>query len=313
MHNRMFRKSKQAMSYEFKQDSALDKNIRQIATEQVALAHSRLINPPGGDVHKGIHEARKCMKRLRGLVRMARPALGKEIYQQENVHFRDAGRSLSTVRDAQALLESFDMLEEIYGRQVEFARMSPLRHKISERRERLVHSKLDLQQCVNEVAAKLEHSIASVENWPLANASADELARGLQREYRRARKGWKRAQRQHDPDTLHDWRKRTKYLRYHFQLLKDVDKPWAGSWHKDFKQLSDVLGDHHDLDVLRGVLDQMEDTVISPVAESEFRVLLRQQQDVLYNQALQMGKALLQSKPKKMRRRVSKRLALVEN
>jgi CHAD domain-containing protein len=244
---------------------------------------------------------------------MARPALGKEIYQQENAHFRDAGRSLSTVRDAQALMESFDMLEEVYGRQVEFARMSPLRHKISERRERLVHSELDLQQCVTEVAGKLEHSLTSVENWPLAEVSADKLARGLQRVYRRARNGWKRAQRQHDPDTLHDWRKRTKYLRYHFQLLKGVDKPWAAYWHKGFKQLSNILGDHHDLDVLRGVLDQMEDTVISPVAESEFRILLRQQQDVLYNEALQIGKALLQSKPKQMRRHVSKRLALVEN
>jgi CHAD domain-containing protein len=300
------------MSYQFRQGSSLHNNIRHIAAEQVAFARKCLINPPEGDVHAGIHEARKCFKRLRGLVRMARPALGKKTYQYENTRFRDAGRSLSTVRDAQALIESFDLLQEAYGRQVEFARMSPLRLKISERRARVVHSDLDLQQSVNEVAAKLEHSIASIDNWPLAKVSADELAHGLQRVFRRARKGWKRSQRQHDPDTLHDWRKHTKYLRYHFQLLKGVDKPWAGSWHKGFKQLSDILGEHHDLDVLRSTLDQMEDTVISPVAESEFRVLLRQQQDALYREALKQGKVLLQCKPKQMRLRVSKRLALVE-
>jgi CHAD domain-containing protein len=300
------------MSYRFEQESTLCENISQIAAEQVDLARNQLLNPPDNDVHEGIHEARKCFKRLRGLVRMARPALGEESYQRENTRFRDTARSLSTARDAQALIESFDLLEEAFGRQVNFSRMLPLRLKLSERRERVVDSREGLQENVDDVVATLDNAATALEHWPLENASTKELASGLHKVYRRARKGWKRVLNEHDPERLHDWRKRAKYLRYHFQLLKGVDRHWAGRWHRGFKRLSDILGDHHDLEVLRKELDQTETNVISAVAESEFRVLLRQHQDALYHEALQLGEVLLKNKPKEMRKHVSRRLGQIK-
>jgi CHAD domain-containing protein len=110
---------------------------------------------------------------------------------------------------------------------------------------------------------------------------------------------------------LHDWRKRAKYLRYHFQLLKGVDKKWASHWHKGFKKLSELLGDHHDLEVLRQYLDSVDAGIMSPAAECEFRTLLRERQDTLYHQALQLGETLLHKKPKKVARRVKRRLELI--
>lgn len=300
------------MSYRFEIDCTLSENIRQIAAEQIAVARIQLVEPPGNDVHEGIHEARKCFKRLRGLVRMARPALGKECYHRENVRFRDAGRSLSTARDAQALIESYDMLEGVFGRRVDFSRMSPLRIGLSEKLERVAGYRQDLQQDIDDVVAMLDDAAAAAGAWPLENVKSEELARGLQKVYRRARKGWKGALHEHDPDRLHDWRKRAKYLRYHFQLLKGVDKHWASHWHKGFKRLSDLLGDHHDLEVLREDLDQMKTDVISAVAESEFRVLLRQHQDALYLEAMNLGEDLLKSKPKGMRKHVNRRLGQIK-
>ena len=51
-------------------------------------------------------------------------------------------------------------------------------------------------------------------------------------------------------ETLHDWRKRVKYTWYHVRLLRNaapsVLKPLVGRFH----DLSDVLGDDHDLAVL---------------------------------------------------------------
>jgi CHAD domain-containing protein len=204
------------------------------------------------------------------------------------------------------------MLEQDYGLRVNFARMSPLRQKLSEQREHVAQDQSDLQTRIEDIVVALDDSTADIANWQLENATAGDLARGMQRVYRRARKGWKRAQQTHDPDLLHDWRKRNKYLRYHFQLLKGLDKDWASSCHKGFKELSNLLGDHHDLEVLRGVLDEMDQNVLDPVAESEFRILLREKQDALYREALQWGDALLKRKPKQMRKRVSKLLDLVE-
>jgi CHAD domain-containing protein len=135
----------------------------------------------------------------------------------------------------------------------------------------------------------------------------------MKKVYRRARKGWKRARSQHDPVILHDWRKRAKYLRYHFQLLKGVDNKWADNWHRGFKQLSNLLGEHHDLEVLRQYLDSLDAGVMSPAAECEFRMLLHERQDALYHQALQLGETLLHKKPKKIARRVNGRLQQIDS
>ncbi|MGD2096871.1 MAG: CHAD domain-containing protein [Desulfobacterales bacterium] len=292
----------------FKSKCRIPDNIRQIAVQQVLMARNYLTDPPGDDIHAGNHEARKCFKRLRGLLRMARPALGKKLYRRQNICFRDAARLLSAARDAQALVETLDMLEDTYGLQVNFDRMHSLRTILSEQRERLSREQSNLDEHINDVVDTLEESISSIDDWPLADAGSEDLARGVQRVYRRACKGWKLALKKQNPTEMHDWRKRVKYLRYQFQLLKGVDKDWASYWHKGYKKLSNLLGDHHDLVVLREKLDDMDKTGLDPVAECEFRSLLRDMQDSLYQDAVESGAALLKKKPKKFRKKIQKRL-----
>lgn len=300
------------MSYQFESNNSLQKNLKQIAAEQINFASKHLHDPPGGDENTGIHEARKCFKRLRGLVRMARPALGKKRYRQQNTRFRDAARTLSAVRDAQALLESYEMLEQAYGSQVTFARMTALQHKLVERRDHMVNSAEVSKGRIDAVVDELDSAASGgIERGAAAGVTAVQLAAGVQRVYRRARKGWKRVQTKHDPVKLHDWRKRAKYLRYHFQLLKGVDKKWASQRHKGFKKLSDLLGDHHDLEVLRQYLDNFDTRAMKPVAECEFRILLREKQDTLYREALRLGRDLLHKKPKKAVSAVRRRLEQV--
>ncbi|MEJ2310520.1 MAG: CHAD domain-containing protein [Gammaproteobacteria bacterium] len=296
------------MNFRFESRTSAADNIRRVACEQIALARDNLSDPPDDDVHNGIHEARKSFKRLRGLLRMARPALGKARYKRENVRFRDAGRALSAARDAQALVESVDMLEKAYGLQVDFTRMRPLRDRLTAHREELEKETSDLENHVREVLSMLDEAYREVENWPLADVGCGDLARGVKRVYKRASKGWKQALKRQDPVEMHDWRKRAKYLRYHFQMFKGLDSDRAAPWHQGFKELSDLLGDHHDLKVLCDVLDDMGDTGLDPVAECEFRVLLREQQDALYRDARELGTKLFDDKPGKMRKRVQDKL-----
>ena len=131
------------MKFSFKPGCRISDNIRRIAAQQVLLARKYLTDSPGGDIHKGHHEARKCFKRLRGLLRMARPALGKKLYRRENICFRDAARLLSAARDAQALVETFDQLEKTYGLRVNSERMRALRIGLSDRRERMLRDRQD--------------------------------------------------------------------------------------------------------------------------------------------------------------------------
>ena len=59
-----------------------------------------------------VHEARKDLKKLRSLLRLARPALGSELYRRENERFRDLGRALSETRDAEVKLQTLAGLRD---------------------------------------------------------------------------------------------------------------------------------------------------------------------------------------------------------
>ena len=296
------------MTFRLEPTRSIPENVVQVATEQVSTARGHLAQPPDDDLHEGIHEARKCFKRLRGLLRLVRPALGKARYKRENVRFRDLGRALSAVRDAQALVETHDMLGEAFGRRVDWRRFQPLRHVLEARAASLAEDRNGLDGRVEEAVNVLDQAAVEIPAWPLEGASPDDLAKGLRRTYRRARKGYRRALARHDPAELHEWRKRAKYLRYHHQLLRDLGGKGTRSRHHGFRELSDLLGDHHDLEVLRTFIDR-ESSGLDPVAEAELRVLMRQLQDALYRESLELGAAWLDEKPGRARARARQLLA----
>ena len=51
----------------------------------------------------GVHAARKRLKKIRGVLCLVRPELA-EWYRVENVRYRDVGRDLSQIRDAQVMI-----------------------------------------------------------------------------------------------------------------------------------------------------------------------------------------------------------------
>jgi CHAD domain-containing protein len=50
---------------------------------------------------------------------------------------------------------------------------------------------------------------------------------------------------------FHQWRKRAKYHRYHLRLLQDAWPPVVRAHRRQANELTDLLGDDHDLAVLR--------------------------------------------------------------
>lgn len=283
-------------------------NLRQVAAAELDAARSALAALPGDDPHDGIHAARKAIKRLRALLRLARPVLGKPLYRRENVRLRDAARRLSAVRDARALIDTFDTLAAHYAKRIDFSRMLPLRTALAADLVSVTLRRDQLSTSVAEVVDELEATAAAMAAWPLDDAAPKALARGLGRTHRRARKEWRQACEVHDPETLHAWRKRAKYLRHMYELMDGLKDAEAADHAAAFHALGDVLGEHHDLEVLRARLDALSGNPLDAVAESELRVVLRERQDALYAQALELGAPLLSTKPKKVRRFVREML-----
>ena len=96
-----------AAEYRIQADEKLEAAVRRIAHEQVEQAIAQLRGIDTHNAQGSIHQCRKHIKKLRGLLRMVRPSMGRA-YRPANNTFRDAARLLSPYRDAHALLATFD-------------------------------------------------------------------------------------------------------------------------------------------------------------------------------------------------------------
>src|SRR5579862_839216 len=98
--------------YHWKPDEDLSKGAQRIVGEQLEcaiwqLAENRAL------LDDAVHDSRKAVKKIRSAMRLIQTILGRK-YDEENAALRKIGRSLSPLRDAQALIEIFDDLDSKY-------------------------------------------------------------------------------------------------------------------------------------------------------------------------------------------------------
>ena len=242
------------MSYRLHAQETVEDGLRRIAAEQLQRALSGF---DGGalDRHAAVHEARKCCKRLRGLLRLARNGLGGKVYRAENASLRDAARRLSGLRDAEALIETYDELDAHFGGGIDRRSIAPVRRALTARRQRLADQDATFERRVSAFRADLEAALRRVPSWGLANDEFAALAAGLTRSYKRGRKAMATAYASPSPKRFHEWRKRVKYHRYHLELLQELWPRQLKARRSEVKRLGGMLGDDHDLAVLRAVLE----------------------------------------------------------
>ncbi len=233
------------MSYSFKaSDTSLTAGLRRIAASQLETALEELADPGLPRAEK-IHQVRKRYKKLRGLVRLVRP--GFDGYDRENAAFRDAARKLSEVRDATSSMETVAQLKTRFEEHVGPKVFDQVQKRLAARRDRLDDK--EIAKHIDEVRKGLTRAARRAESWKVKCKAEDVLADGLAKTYTRAVKALKVARKTHEPDDFHEWRKRVKYHWYHLRLLKDVWPEAMAMRVEAAAQLSDALGDHHDMAV----------------------------------------------------------------
>ena len=283
------------MPYRFKRKEEVPKSIVRIVSEQTGRAAEALGRASVDDIHEAVHDARKRFKKTRSVLRLMRGELGDDIYRRENDWFRYAGRRLAGARDAEAMIETYDKLAERYPLVTDCAPLTRLREALVRRRERIVEERQDLTDIARDLAARLEEVPDRTENWPLKTDGFDAFAPGLERMYRRGRKAFHKACRDPGDERFHDWRKRVKDSWYHARLLRRTWPAVLEAQVDELKRLSDLLGDDHDLAVLRATLLEEKDYLGagSPI----LACLAAQRQQELRDEVRELGHRLYAAKP----------------
>jgi len=233
-------------SYRIDPGAPVPGEIRRVACGRIDHALDELRGNSDSSRAESVHEARKDMKKLRALLRLMRGELGDEVYAHENACFRDTARQLSGVRDADVMILTLADLERRYGELPGAARR--LRPALVAHRFRV--SAGSMRPGVQTAIDTLVEARARVEHWPLYTDGFEAFEEGLWRSYRRGRKAYRRAQEEPSPEHMHEWRKRVKDLWYHVSLLQEAWRPVMSALADEAHELSDRLGDEHDVSVL---------------------------------------------------------------
>lgn len=289
------------MAYRLKRKESVLRGVRRIVAEQAAGAVLELTGT-GADLREGIHNARKSLKKCRGLLRLVRDAMGEKRYKKENQWFREAKNRLSPSRDAEAIIETFDKLARRYPAVGRCETLAWLREGLVQRRDLVDHGEQELEQAAQETAELLLEVETRIGKWTLSKGGFDAVEPGLKRTYRRGRRAMYWAYRRPSDENFHEWRKRVKDHWYQSRLLSNVWPEMMLPRTAELKRLSDLLGDDHDLAVLRHSL-----TKDSRGLEGDVDTLLclaQRRQNELRAEAKNLGACLYAETPKCLTRKI---------
>lgn len=242
------------VAYRLHLDEPLSDGVRRIAAEQLDRAAAAL-DDPVLDRDVAVHRARQGVKRLRALLRLARPALGKH-YAEENARYRDAAHLLSSARDAAVAVQTYDAVLDHFRGEAARRTYAPIRRALVGRRRALTNGQAAPPPQLDAFRAALDRGRLAIPAWSLRADGFDALAGGLRRTYRDGRAAMAAAYRKPSEEGFHEWRKHVKHHAYHALLLRDVWAPVVRARGREAERLGEVLGAEHDLAVLALVLDE---------------------------------------------------------
>jgi CHAD domain-containing protein len=240
------------MSYRFlPADASVPIAVRRIATSQLDNA-LRALSSADPDAPVTIHGVRKSVKKLRGLIRLARP--GFRDYDTENAALRAVGQSLAHLRDSDVMRQTLaDLADGTDAFPAMAAALSA--HAAATRDPGETHrATTSAREALAAIASRVPH-------WRIRGRDFDTPARALARSHDRAQAALAALSDPPTPDELHDWRKRAKDVQYQLQLIEPFWPSVIGLRMREMDRLTELLGLHNDLSVL---LDRAAVTSLPP-------------------------------------------------
>jgi CYTH domain-containing protein/CHAD domain-containing protein len=273
------------------------REARRVVSERLTEAISILEDleeADSGDIERAVHHVRKRCKEVRAVARLVRSSIGGE-FNRINLRVREAADTLAPVRDAHAVLATFDQLRAASGQRddADLARV----------RAGLAHTADAATQTVHGGDARIEHArtllVAArkrVKRWECGDGFAP-LEAGIEDTYRRGRKALRRARIEPSDEHVHEWRKSVKHLWYQTRLIEQAAPSALQPLIASLDDLAEALGDDHDLVVLVERLTADPDRFGGKRSVKRARRLARLQQDDLRRRGFRLGATIYAETP----------------
>jgi hypothetical protein len=281
------------MSYRLDPALPMSEALRRVGLAELEIAHSSL--SAATDRHVGVHSARKCFKRLRSLLLLARPGMPEPVFNDLTTRVAIVGKGLAAARDAQALLDAVDKLELNTEPGDGEGPIQSVRGWLHRRRraaeENLKHN------TASEALPRLLELRPAFAGLAVYPDDFTPVTKGLERAYRATRKTFKAAIDTGEAEELHEWRKGVQHHWRHMQLLAPCWPSELTARADAARSLSQLLGDDHDIAMLCHLVSTPTMTFGSPEETDAFMKRCRRRHKALRKEAKIKGQRLFVEKP----------------
>ena len=281
------------MAYRFKIAETPERALRRIGLEQLERALRALsAADTAGSV---IHETRKCLKRLRALLRLVRPGLDEGVFHNENARYREIAALLSPARDAQILVETLIKLEP-FAAAADAAELAAFTAHIDQMQvPDAVSERADM---IAAARSKLNAAKSAMSKLDIAGSDFGCVEQGLRASYRKGLERFRCAYCEGTDEAFHDWRKSVQLHWRHMALLSRAWPDMFSARVEAARQLSHSLGDSQDLSVLVVQVETLPAGVLPKSGAGRLVRLARKRQQHLRASAEPRGAQIFSLPPK---------------
>lgn len=295
------RSKKPEATYHWKAQDSVSKGARRIVREQLQLAIWQL-SKNTAHLDEAVHEARKSIKKIRSALRLVESILGPE-YREAKDGLRDASGKLSPLRDAQALIQTFDELNGKYRDKLGGRSLVSVRDGLVSHEKQLAEN-FRHKRVAGSALKSLRDVAAHMDQWHPVKVDFSVVSKAFADSIRRNRKACDHAYHDPQPDAFHEWRKRLKDLRYHLTLLRKAWPLVLDGYLEGVKDLEQRLGDHQNLTVLRDTILKSPGQFGKEADISALFKIVEEHQQQLRTDSKSLAARLYAEKPKEWRRRL---------
>lgn len=210
--------------------------IRRLLLQEMEAALGKLQSKKGASKEE-IHLFRKHCKRLRALLRLARPVLGGD-FEKEQRLIRDLAREVSGARDYAVMAETLQLLNVASPGEV-----------------RQVQESITHKPDIGKLRKKLEKAILRMKKRRFSRLDGKALWWAFSMTLKRMHGEWKQICRKPSDHTFHNLRRWANYYRHQLAVLELAKPKKTERILKRFAKLIEAIGKAHDLQVLRENLD----------------------------------------------------------
>lgn len=292
--------SRSERRYRLRDGETVAAGIRRVARGQVADSSDALARAADREeLGEAVHSTRKAIKRVRTTLRLSRDAIGESAYRRETARLKAIAAGLAGVRDAQVLMETLAKLEEGAGGARWVAATERLQARLRDEHDRAATRLAGDGDAAVAARQALEDARARTTAWTFAREDFGAVQPGLRRIYRQGRRRMRAAQADPTAENLHHARKRVKDLWHATQLLRPAAPKRMKRFAREAHELADLLGDHHDLSVLRAYVEQHPQTIADTASRDALLAALDERRDEVARRALKLGRRVYRRTPRR--------------